>query len=66
MYASDGRIMGVPALQEPIYRLVGWEPEVTMYARDSYGTFTRTIVVSPYEVEAYKQVGWYIEEDVNN
>ena len=63
VYAPDGRVMAVTDLQVPVYELVGWSKGVTMYAYEN-GGFARTITVSPYDVEAYKAVGWYTKEAV--
>ena len=57
VYSADGRAMGITDLQVPIYKMVGWYPEVTVYADDG-----REMNISPFQVDAYAQVGWYTIE----
>lgn len=58
VYSTDGRALGIPLLQVPLYKNVGWHEAVKLYSLDG-----RTIEVAPYDVEAYQQVGWYVWED---
>ena len=63
LYALDGRTLFVEENQVTLYTAegMGWyeEKPVTMYSLDG-----RTIVVPADRVQAHKEVGWYLEEEL--
>jgi len=64
LYALDGRSLFVDEGQVEIYTAegMGWyiDKPVTMYAQDG-----RTIVIPADKVDAYKNVGWFLKDELD-
>ena len=65
MYALPSKTMKAPLDLVWLYEKLGWSRGVTVYAFEN-GEFTRPTEIPSYELEAYKNVGWYTNEDIEN